>query len=441
MSRSRALGVTLAVLVLAGVGSYALRKADGDGTGPGHADSGQRGGYRQQRGFDRNRAIPVRVVTTRRGDLDLWVDALGTVTAANTVTVKSRVDGQLVRVALKEGQRVKAGDLLAQVDPRPFQVALDQAQGQLARDQAQLASAQVELKRYRGLLKEDSIASQQVDTQKAQVGQMEGTVQADRAQVANARLQLDFSHITAPIGGRLGLRLVDVGNMVHAGDAGGLVVITQTQPIYAVFSVPADGIAELVRRWHRGERLEVRAYDRDGKTLLATGHLSSIDNQIDTTTGTVKLKAEFANQDEALFPNQFVNVRLKTATLSGAVLAPTAAVQQGTAGTFVYLVKGDSTVTLRQVTLGPSAGDTVAVADGLAPGDRLVIDGADKLREGSKVEIAEAGPAAARGKRGRSPPAAPETTAEPTSTAGAPTRGRHWPHRNGSHPDQAPTRP
>jgi len=382
-----ALGVTLAIVLLAAGAGYVLQVRDGGNSAPAVAG----GSHGRRSGRDPNRAIPVRVVEARRSGLDLWVDALGTVTAANTATVKSRVDGQLVRVAFQEGQWVRAGELLAQVDPRPFQVALDQAQGQLARDQAQLASARVELKRYRGLLKEDSIARQQVDTQAALVGQLEGSIQADRAQVANVRLQLDFTRITAPIGGRLGLRQVDTGNMVHPNDATGLVVITQTQPIFVVFAIPADGIAALLRRWHRGEPLEVQALDRDGTTLLARGTLASIDNRIDLATGTVKLKAEFANRDETLFPNQFVNARLKTATLSGATLVSAAAIQRGVPGTFVYLVKDDSSVTLHPVTLGPAAGDTVAVENGLQPGDRVVIDGADKLREGAKVERVEPG--------------------------------------------------
>ena len=383
MNRRNAFGAaTLAILLLAAGGAYLLQGGNSVGKSGAGVD---RHDHRDR--LDPKRAIPVRIVSARRGAIDLWVDALGTVTAANTVIVKGRVEGQLVRIAFQEGQPVQTGDLLAQVDPRPFQVALDQAQGQLTRDRAQLAGARVELNRYRELQAKSSIARQQVDTQAALVGQLEGSIQVDQAQLANARLQLDFTHITAPIGGRLGLRQVDTGNMVHPNDATGLVIITQTQPIFVVFSIPADGIAVLLGRWRQGESLEVQALDRDGTTLLASGTLASIDNRIDLATGTVKLKAIFTNHDETLFPNQFVNARLKTATLRGATLIPTAAIQRGVSGAFVYLLQGDASVTLRPVTLGPTTGDTVVVKTGLQPKDRVVIDGADKLREGSRVDL------------------------------------------------------
>ncbi|HXE39695.1 MAG TPA: MdtA/MuxA family multidrug efflux RND transporter periplasmic adaptor subunit, partial [Azonexus sp.] len=308
-----------------------------------------------RRGADgKGRPVPVVAATVQRGDIDVIINALGTVAARNTVTVKPRVDGQLQRVAFQEGQVVKAGEVLAEIDPRTFQAQFEQANGQLMRDQALLANAQLDLARYRELLAKDSIARQQVDAQEALVRQYQGTVQTDRGAVDNARLQLDFTRITAPVAGRLGLRQVDVGNMVHASDATGLVVITQTQPITAVFAIPADSLGAVATRVQGGEKLQVDAWDREMKVKLASGKLLTLDNQIDPTTGTVKLKAEFANADNALFPNQFVNTRLRVETRSGATLIPVAAVQRGTLGTFVYVVNGeDSTVSTRAVTLGP----------------------------------------------------------------------------------------
>jgi membrane fusion protein, multidrug efflux system len=349
-------------------------------------------------------AVPVRAAPARPGNMDVVVTAIGTVTARNTVVVRSRVDGLLTSVAFQEGQLVKAGALLAQIDPRPFQIALEQAQGQLARDQAQLASAQADLARYSELLKQDSIARQQVDNQAALVRALDGTLQADRAQVDNARLQLDFTRITAPISGRLGLRLVDGGNMIHATDPGGLVVITQTQPISVLFSIPSERLGSLLPRWRKGEVLTVEAFDRDGRTRLASGRLVSMDNQIDLATGTVKLRADFPNADGALFPNQFVNVRLKIETLTDVTLVSTAAIQRGTPGTYVYVVNADDTVALRPVVLGASSVDTVAIERGIQPGERVVIDGADGLREGTKVDVISdtaesAAPAAGHGKR------------------------------------------
>ncbi|MES1981701.1 MAG: MdtA/MuxA family multidrug efflux RND transporter periplasmic adaptor subunit [Pseudomonadota bacterium] len=342
-----------------------------------------------RRGADGGRPMPVLAAAARRGDIDVVINALGTVTARNTVVIKARVDGQLVRVSFVEGQLVKAGALLAEIDPRPFRVLLDQANGQLVHDRALLANAQLDLERYRGLLAKESIARQQLDTQAALVQQYQGTVQTDQAQVDSARLQLDFTRITAPVAGRLGLRQVDVGNMVHAGDATGLVVLTQTQPIMVVFALPAEGIGAVTAHQRAGETLPVEAWDRDGKTRLASGKLLAIDNQIDTTTGTVRIKAEFTNADNALFPNQFVNTRLRVETLSDATLVPVAAIQRGSQGTFVYVVNSaDNTVSLRPVTLGTATADTVSIATGLEPGEQVVVDGADKLRPGAKVEVA-----------------------------------------------------
>lgn len=359
-----------------------------------------------RRGMGGNgRPVPVLAAGAQRGEIEVTINALGTVTARNTVTVKPRVDGQLLRVAYREGQIVKAGEVLAEIDPRPFQAQLEQANGQLLRDQALLANAQLDVQRYRDLLAKDSIARQQVDAQEALVRQYQGTVQADRGAVDNARLQLDFTRISAPVAGRLGLRQVDVGNMVRASDATGLVVITQTQPISVVFAIPADSLGAVLPRVHAGESLQVDAWDREGKVKLASGKLLTVDNQIDTTTGTVKLKAEFANADNSLFPNQFVNTRLRVETRSGATLVPVAAIQRGTLGTFVYVVNGEEqTVGTRAVTLGPATAERVAIEKGLAPGEQVVVDGADKLRQGAKVEVATAEarqPGGAAGGEGR----------------------------------------
>lgn len=341
-----------------------------------------------RRGGPGGKAPPVTVATAKQGEIDVLLTAIGTITARNTVTVKPRVDGQLIRINFREGQMVKAGDVLAEIDPRPFQVVLDQANGQLAKDQAQLTNAVVDLQRYQVLMAKDSIARQQLDAQDALVRQYQGAVQADRAQVDSARLQLSFTRVTAPAAGRTGLRQVDVGNMVRASDATGVVVITQTQPINAVFAIPADSLGPVVAKLQAGESLSVDAWDREGKSKLASGKLVTVDNQIDTTTGTVKLKAEFANADNTLFPNQFVNIRLQVDTRKDAILIPTAAIQRGTQGTFVYVVTGEEkSIALRPVTLGPATADTVAIDKGLAAGDVVVTDGADKLRPGAKVEV------------------------------------------------------
>ena len=359
------------------------------------------------------RALPVVAVPARKGSIDVYLNALGTVTPRNMVVVKPRVDGQLMRVAFEEGQVIKAGALLAEIDPRPFQVQLAQAEGQMAKDQALLKNAQVDLERYRTLLAQDSISKQQVDTQEALVRQYQGTIQADQAAIDSARLQLTYSRVTAPIGGTVGLRQVDPGNVVHAADPNGIVVIAQLQPISVVFPIPEDNLPRLRRRLGTGEAVAVEAFDRDQKVKLAAGKLLTIDNQIDTTTGTVKLKAEFANTDLALFPNQFVNIRMLVETLPDATLVPSAAILRGAPGTFVYVVKEDKSVTVATVKTGPVQGETTAIASGIAPGDVVVVDGTDKLREGAKVELitrdAQAAPGSApgaskRGQRGERPP-------------------------------------
>ena len=339
--------------------------------------------------------LPVAVAAVKAEDFPLYQNALGNVAARNTVTVRPRVDGQLARVLFREGQIVKAGELLAEIDPRPFEVQVTQANGQLARDEAQLVNARIDLERYRTLLAQDSIAKQQVDTQEALVRQYQGTVEADRGVVANAKLQLSYTKIVAPIGGRLGLRQVDVGNMVHASDANGLVVITQVQPIAVVFSIPEDRLPAVRKRLAADATLAVDAYDRDGKVKLASGKLLTIDNQIDPATGTIKLKAECPNDDGALFPNQFVNVRMHVDTLPGALIVPTPAVQRGAPGTFVYRVNANDTVSVQPVKLGPVDGEKTVVAEGLGAGDRVVVDGTDKLRDSAAIEPVDRTAAAA----------------------------------------------
>lgn len=331
--------------------------------------------------------VPVRVAPATVGDFPLYYKALGTVTATNTVNVRSRVGGELVKINFKEGQRVKAGDLLAEIDPRSYQIALQQAEGTLAQNQAQLKNAQIDLERYKGLFAEDSIAKQTLDTQAALVAQYQGTIKTNQAAVGDARLNLDFTRIRAPISGRLGLRQLDVGNLVAANDTTALVVITQTQPITVVFTLPETELSTVLSRYRSGAKLPVQAWDRGDTQQLSVGVLSSLDNQIDTTTGTLKFKAGFENQDEMLFPNQFVNVRLLADTLKDVVLAPSAAMQFGTNGTFAYVMDGDNKVTIRSLKLGASDGDLTVVKEGLAKGERVVLEGTDRLRDGSEVEV------------------------------------------------------
>jgi multidrug efflux system membrane fusion protein len=333
------------------------------------------------------RTASVAAETARTGDMPVYLDGIGTVTPRATVTVHPRVDGHLMAVHFVEGQAVADGDLLAEIDPRPFQVALEQAEGQLARDQALLANAKVDVLRYRALAKDDAIPKQQLDTQEALVRQYEAALAVDRGQIDAAKLDLTYSRVTAPVGGRIGLRLVDPGNLVHATDTGGLAVVTKVKPIDVVFTLPEDELPALVTKVRAGARLVVDALDREGKTKLASGVLLTIDNTIDPTTGTVRVKAEFPNDDETLFPNQFVNARLELDVRRGVTIVPEAAVQRGTQGTFVWVVKDDQTVEMRPVTLGVTEGPDAALDAGVAAGERVVVEGAEGLRPGAKVTI------------------------------------------------------
>jgi len=337
------------------------------------------------------RAVPVLAAAAVTRDVGVYLSGLGTATALNTVTVRTRVDGQLNEVAFREGQLVHKGDLLAQIDPRPFQVQLVQAEGQKAKDEAALKDAQLDLQRYQVLVQQDSIPRQQLDAQVATVHQLEATLKTDQGQIEAAKLNLVYSRIGAPITGVVGLRLVDPGNIVHATDANGLVVITQLQPIAVVFTIPADQLPEVLPQLRAGRQLVVEAYDRDLKSKLATGSLLAIDNQIDPSTGTIRLKAVFPNQDGALFPNQFVNARLLADTLRGAVTVPAAAIQRSPQSTFVYVVKLDSTVELRNVEVQLTEGDQASIRRGVSPGEVVVVDGTDKLQPGAKVAVSITG--------------------------------------------------
>lgn len=331
--------------------------------------------------------IPVRVAPAVKGDFPLYYKALGTVTALNTINVRSRVGGELIKISFEEGQMVKAGDLLAEIDPRPYQNALLQAEGTLLQNQAQLKNAQVDVERYRGLFREDSIAKQTLDTAEALVGQYQGTVKTNQAAVNDAKLNLEFTKIRAPIAGRVGLRQLDVGNLVAANDTAALAIITQTQPISVAFTLPENSLEVVLTRYRTGAKLPAEAWDRGDTKIQATGVLQSLDNQIDVTTGTLKFKARYDNRDQALFPNQFVNIHLLADTLKDVILAPSAAIQFGTNGTFVYALDGDKKVTIRALKIGASDGENTVVTEGLAAGDRVVLEGTDRLKEGSEVEV------------------------------------------------------
>lgn len=361
---------------LRGRGSLANSSGAASGTAAGKAGPGGAKAY----------VVPVIVAPATKGDLPVFYNGLGTVTPLNTVTVRTRIDGELINVAFKEGQFVKQGDLLAEIDPRPYQVQLEQAQGQLAKDIAARKDAEVNLERYKLLFKEGVIPQQQLDTQASSVGQFDGAIQTDQANIDNAKLNIAYCRITAPISGRVGLRLVDPGNMVHAADANGLLVITQLQPIAVIFSLPQDQLPAVYSKLRSGQELPVEAYDRDNTSKIATGKLLTIDNQIDTTTGTYKLKSLFNNADNSLFPNQFVNVHLLVDTKKNVVIVPTAAILRGSQGIYVFAVGSDNTVKVRNITVAETNGNVTGVSSGLSAGDMVVTDGQDKLQDGSKVE-------------------------------------------------------
>jgi membrane fusion protein, multidrug efflux system len=373
-----------AVSIAGMVGGAYLWNARQTGEAPAAGGEG-----RGSRGGNANRVQPVSVAEVKRADVPIWVSAVGTAVPRNLVTVRARVDGELMKLHFREGEIVKQGQLLAVIDPRPYQVQLGQATGQLARDTAQLENAQADLARYRELWAKDSIAKQQLDTQEALVRQAQGTVATDRAQVDSAKLQLTYSRITAPVDGRIGLRQVDPGNQVHAADANGIAVIAQLQPMTVVFAVPESYLPAINRRIGSGESITVEGWDREQKARLASGRLITTDNLIDTATGTIKMKAEFANKDGGLFPNQFVNTRLLLGVSADALVVPGAAVLQGARGAYVYVVDGESQVGTVMVTPGAVDGNLVAVDGRLEPGNRVVTDGADKLRDGAKVEIVD----------------------------------------------------
>jgi len=341
------------------------------------------------------RAVSVAIAQVQRQDVPVYLSGLGSVTAFNTANIKSRVDGQIMKVNFREGQNVRKEDLLIEIDSRPFQAQLDQMQAQLFRDQAQLRDAQLNLQRYTALIPSGSIAQQQVDTQKALADQLEGTVRTDQAQIETAKLQIVYCHITAPFDGRVGLRQVDPGNIVHAADTNPMLILTQLQPIAVIFTLTEDVLPTVSQHMKQGT-LEVDAFSRDDQTKLATGKLLTIDNQIDPTTGTAKLKAVFDNKDNALWPNQFVNADLLLETRKNSTVVPTAAILRGPQGTFVYAVNPDKTVQDRAVTVSLTQGDTTVITAGLNPGDTVVTDGQDKLQRGSRIEPRAASPSGGR---------------------------------------------
>ncbi len=391
------LWLTMIVLVMAGVAWWVHTRPAPQSPG------GRLGG---------GAAMPVVAATAQKGDINVLLNGLGTVTPLATVTVRTQISGYLMRVDFQEGQMVKQGDLLAEIDSRPYEQQLANAQGVLARDQALLANARVDLQRYRVLVAQDSIPKQQLDTQDSLVHQLEGTVVSDQAQVDTAKLNIAYCHIQAPVSGRVGLRQVDAGNYVQTNDANGIVVLTQLQPITVVFTLPEDSVPAVMKQLNAGATLLAVAYDRSRTTKLATGTLATVDNQIDTTTGTLKLKAQFDNADNALFPNQFVNIELRVETLHDETVIPTAAVQRGAPGTFVYLVKPDDTVVVQAIKPGPGEGEKVSVRSGLSVGDRVVVDGADKLRDGAKISLRQASDGTAG-----APAGAPANAAAPLQVA------------------------
>lgn len=370
------------LLLIAAVTAYAWLRQPGD------SDLGKE---RRKRPFGEQSSAPVPVAlsTVSRGEFAVYLNGLGSVTAQRTVVVRSKVDGELVRLHFREGQMVKAGDLLAEIDARPFQIQLQQAEGQLTRDQALLHNAELDRQRYQTLLEQDSIAAQQASAQASVVKQHEGNVRIDQAQVDNAKLQLSYTRVTAPIDGRVGLRQVDEGNLLRANDAGGLLSITQLQPIDVLFTLPEDKLQAALKQWRTHPDISVEAFDRSGKLKLAEGRLKAIDNQIDPTTGTIKLKAQFDNAGQTLFVNQFVNIRMRLETLPDALQIPSAAVQHDSDGAYVFVAGADQTIEQRRVELGAAEGGTVLVTRNLSAGETVVVDGFDRLKPGVKIDVAE----------------------------------------------------
>ncbi|WP_174903040.1 MdtA/MuxA family multidrug efflux RND transporter periplasmic adaptor subunit [Burkholderia pseudomultivorans] len=413
----------LAVVVIGGLLWWHpwSRTPAGKPAASGAASGGGGGGGHRGRGGPAamaNVPQPVQVAAATKGEMPIVLSALGTVTPLANVTVRTQLSGYLQSVAFQEGQIVKKGDVLAQIDPRPYQVALENAEGTLARDQALLATARLDLKRYQTLLSQDSIASQTVDTQASLVKQYEGTVKTDQAAIDSAKLNLTYARITAPVSGRVGLRQVDPGNYVTPGDTNGIVVITQLQPMSVIFTTSEDNLPQILKQVNAGQKLSVTAYNRNNTIPLETGSLATLDNQIDTSTGTVKLRATFDNKKGLLFPNQFVNTRLLVDVMRDATIVPTSAVLTGSIGQFVYVVKPDNTVTVRKVKTGPVDGERTSIIDGVALGERVVTDGSDRLREGSKISIPADKPKGASGAHAAS------------GASGA--AGRHGGHKRGA---------
>lgn len=433
----------LLLVALAGAASWWYWSHANAATAAGtEAPNGSESG-KKHHGAGDNKPVPVLVASVQKGNIRVVQTAVGTVLPSAMVTVSSRVNGQLTRIRFKEGQLVRAGELLAEIDPRPFQAALAQVQGQALRDQALLRNSQIDLERYKTLQGQDSIAYQQVDAQASLVQQYQGTVQADQGLVDNAKLQLSFTRITSPINGRIGLRQVDMGNNITTANV--LAVVNAVDPIHVVFTLPEDRVSDLVHHFQEahksGKGLPVEAWDRSNTKSLAKGSLLSLDNQIDTTSGTVKLKAQFSNKENALFPNQFVNVRLLSDTLRDVAVVPSAAIQHGSAGTFVYLITQDqkgTKVTVQTVKLGTVDGDNVAVLDGLKTDDLVVISGIDKLRENAKVKISSAENKTGKERHGKHEKSAPESNDNSASDVTSPRPEGVWKHRHAEQPGSSP---
>ncbi|WP_241292074.1 MdtA/MuxA family multidrug efflux RND transporter periplasmic adaptor subunit [Burkholderia stabilis] len=425
--RRTLLAGTIAVVVIGGLlwwHPWNRTPAATPGAGSAAQGASSGGGGRHSRGGPAamaNVPQPVQVATATQGEMPIVLSALGTVTPLANVTVKTQLSGYLQSVAFQEGQIVKKGDVLAQIDPRPYQVSLENAEGTHARDSALLATARLDLKRYQTLLSQDSIASQTVDTQASLVKQYEGAVKTDQAAIDSAKLNLTYARITAPVSGRVGLRQVDPGNYVTPGDSNGIVVITQLQPMSVIFTTSEDNLPQIVKQVNAGQKLSVTAYNRNNTVPLETGSLATLDNQIDTSTGTVKLRANFDNKEGMLFPNQFVNTRLLVDVMRNATIVPTSAVLTGSIGQFVYVVKPDNTVTVRKVTIGPVDGERTSIVSGVALGERVVTDGSDRLREGSKISIPADKPKGASGARGAG-----------AASGASDTAGHHGGHKHGA---------